>query len=94
LTKSASQPRSRSRFVTTADAWSHIHDVTPPGWHVGRPTYNPSRRLWEQYAFDPAERPKVGLRSHEWCAVGETELGVLEEMARSLAEINDGRMPR
>lgn len=77
-----------------ADAWNLVHDATPLGWHVGRPTYNPGRRLWEQYAFDPSERPRVGLRSREWTAIGETELDVLEEMARCLVEIREGRVPR
>ena len=31
-------------------AWEKIHDVTPPGWYVGRPGYNDTYRQWEQYA--------------------------------------------
>lgn len=75
------------------DAWSRIHEVAPSGWFVGRPGYDPGRHQWTQYAYDPHERPRVGLRSREWMAVGETELDVLEEMARCLAEINAGRVP-
>lgn len=46
------------------------------------------------YAYDTTEKPRVGLRSREWMAVGETELAVLEEMARCLAELSEGRVPR
>ncbi len=47
------------------EAWNAVHDATPAGWHVGRPTYYDERRQWHQYAFDPSERPVVGLRSRE-----------------------------
>ncbi len=46
------------------------------------------------YAFDPSERPMVGLRSREWTAVAATEEGVVLEMARCLREIAAGRVPR
>jgi len=45
------------------------------------------------YAFDPAERPKVGLRSREWEVEGLTEEDVVHEMARCLREIGAGRVP-
>ena len=45
-----------------------------------RPGYNDTYRQWEQYAFDPSGRAKVGLRSREWTAVGTSELHVLREM--------------
>ena len=38
------------------EAWNAVHDATPSGWHVGRPTYYDERRQWVQYAFDPSER--------------------------------------
>lgn len=76
------------------DAWSLIHDATPRGWFVGRPGYDPTRRQWTQYAFDPTEKARVGNREREWVAVGETELHVLEQMAYSLGEIKEGRVPR
>ena len=76
------------------NAWNAVHEATPAGWHVGRPTYYDERRQWVQYAFDPSERPSVGLRSREWTAVGATELEVVVEMARCLREINEGRAPR
>ena len=81
--------------VTDRDrAWARIHAATPAGWFVGRPGYDPGRQQWTQYAFDPSERPRVGLRSREWTAVGMTELDVLEEMGRCLEEIKQGRVPR
>ncbi len=76
------------------EAWSHVHDATPAGWHVGRPTYKDERRQWHQYAFDPSERPVVGLRSREWTAVAESEEGVVLEMARCLRGIAAGRTPQ
>ena len=57
------------------DAWSDLHDATPAGWFVGRPSYDEGRRVWEQYAFDPSERARAGVRSREWTAVAPTELG-------------------
>jgi len=36
-------------------AWNAVHDATPAGWHVGRPTYHDERREWVQYAFDPSD---------------------------------------
>ncbi|CAN5425715.1 hypothetical protein BH20CHL6_BH20CHL6_10300 [soil metagenome] len=46
-----------------------------------------------QYAFDPSERPVVGLRSREWTAIGSSELEVVRGMARCLREIREGRAP-
>jgi len=42
------------------EAWSDLHDAKPPGWFVGRPSYDEGRQVWEQYAFDPAERAVAG----------------------------------
>ena len=44
------------------------------------------------YAFDQRERPKAGVRSREWTAVGPTEFEVLLAMARCLREIGEGRV--
>ena len=49
--------------------------------------------MWEQYAFDPTERAKAGLRSREWTAVAASKLEVIREMARCLRLIRDGRVP-
>ena len=79
------------------EAWSEVLDATPPGWYVGKPSYHDERREWVQYAYDPAERPKVGLRSREWTAVAtseESEEGVVRGMARCLREIGEGRVPK
>jgi len=59
----------------------------------GRHDHN-ERREWVQYAFDPSERPKVGLRSREWTAIAESEEAVVREMARCLGEISTGRAPQ
>ncbi len=53
------------------EAWDAIHAVLPAGWYVGRPSEHPERRGWIMYAFDPTERPRVGLRSREWTAVSD-----------------------
>ncbi len=76
------------------EAWDAIHAVLPAGWYVGRPTYYDERRQWHQYAFDPSERPVVGLRSREWTAIGSTELEVVREMARCLRELRQRRVPK
>ena len=69
------------------DAWDALHSVVPTGWYVGRPSYHDERREWQQYAFDPSERAKLGIRSREWTAVAATEEAVVREMARGLREI-------
>ena len=50
-------------------AWDAAHDALPAGWYVGRPSYHDERDVWLMYAFDPSQRPKVGLRSQEWTAI-------------------------
>jgi hypothetical protein len=44
--------------------------------------------------LDPAERAVVDVRKREWTAVAQTEEGVVREMARCLAEISAGRVPK
>ena len=73
-------------------AWATVHDNTPDGWYVGQPEH-PERNEWSQFAFDPSEKPIVGKRSSEWTAVGQTELGCVQSMARCLGELREGRWP-
>ena len=87
-------PPCHLRGMSLRDAWQALHDATPSGWYVGRPSYHDERREWVMYAYDPAERPKVGLRRREWTSVAATEEGVLAEMARCLREIAAGRVPK
>jgi len=77
-----------------AEAWDLVHANTPEGWYVGRPGCEERYRQWSQYAFDPSEKPVVGKRSREWTAVGQTELHVVQEMARCLGELKVGRWPK
>jgi hypothetical protein len=82
--------------MTTDDleaAWAAVHDATPGGWYVGRPSYHDERHEWAMYAFDQRGRPKSGARSRERTAVGATEVEVLREMARCLKAISEGRAP-
>ncbi len=93
----AIQHRQFHRRLTLTDleaAWNAVHDATPAGWHVGRPSYHNERDEWLMYAFDPSERAKVGIRSREWTARAESEEAVVREMARCLAELREGRPPR
>ena len=46
-------------------AWGEVFDALPARWAVGRPSYYPERREWQQYAFDSFEMPKVCVRSKE-----------------------------
>ena len=75
------------------NAWSDLHDATPPGWYVGRPFYHEGRKVWEQHAFDPSEQARAGVRSREWTAVAPTELEVIGELARCLRLIREGLVP-
>lgn len=58
------------------------------------PSYHDERREWLMYAFDPSERPVVGIRKREWTAIADSEAGVVKETARCLGEIKQGRVPR
>ena len=64
------------------------------GWYVGQPSYHLERDQWLLYAFDTSERAVVGVRSREWTAIASTEVGVVREMARCLAELREGRAPK
>jgi hypothetical protein len=75
------------------DAWTELHDAKPAGWYVGRPPYDERRGVWDQYAFDPAERAHAGVRRWEWTAVAPTELEVIRELARCLRLIREGQVP-
>jgi hypothetical protein len=75
------------------DAWDDLHDATPLGWYVGRPSYDEGRHVLEQHAFDPSERPHAGARSREWTAVAHSEHEVIRELARCLRLIREGRVP-
>jgi hypothetical protein len=75
-------------------AWAAVHEATPPGWYVGRPSYHPERQEWVTFAFDPSEKAVMGQRERQWTAVHPTELGVVREMARCLGELREGRWPR
>lgn len=78
------------------DAWDELLEVTPPGWHVGRPSYHDERAEWLMYAYDPSERAVMGKRSREWTAIGApTEEAVVEsEMRAAWGEIGEGRWRR
>jgi hypothetical protein len=36
-------------------AWDDLHDAKPPGWFVGRPSYDEGRREWVR--MQPAQFP-------------------------------------
>jgi hypothetical protein len=75
-------------------AWDALLAVKPAGWYVGRPSYHDEPDEWLLYAFDLSEWPVMGVRSREWTAIESTEVGVVQEMARCLAELREGRAPK
>lgn len=76
-------------------AWDEVHAANEQlGWQVGRPYFHDERGTWEQYTFDPKERPKVGKRSREWTAIGPTEVDCVRTMAYCLRELAAGRWPK
>ena len=75
-------------------AWAAVHDDTPDGWYVGRPGWEDSYQQWTMHAFDTREKAVEGKRSREWTAVGQSELLVVQEMARCLGELKAGRWPK
>ena len=80
-----------------ADAWAELDAANASlGWSVGRPSLHDDVRgseHREQWAYDLRETAKVGKRSREWTAVGQTEVECVREMARGLREISDGWVP-
>ncbi len=75
-------------------AWDEVHAANTMGWQVGRAYFHDEVDWWEQYAFDPKEKPKVGKRSREWTAIGKTEVECVREMAYCLRELREGRWPK
>jgi len=76
------------------EAWNEVRAALPSGWTISRASYHPERREWLIYAFDPSEKPKVGLHSREWTAVAPTELLVVREMARCVRIVREGGVPK
>jgi hypothetical protein len=78
-------------------AWAELDAANATlGWTIGRPSLHDDVRgaeHWEQWAYDPRDKPRVGKRSREWTATGRTEVDCVREMARCLREIGAGRMP-
>jgi hypothetical protein len=74
-------------------AWEAVHSATPAGWFVGRPGQRHGGQ-WAIYGYDTREKAKIGPRSREWTAVGESEVECVREMARCLREIAAGTVPR
>lgn len=74
-------------------AWEAVHEALPAGWVVGSASHHDERHEWLLDAFDPSERPRIGVRSREWIAVAPTEERVVWEMARCLRELAAGRVP-
>jgi hypothetical protein len=58
-------------------AWSELELARPSAWRVGQPYSHDEAACWEQYAYDPTERPVDGKRNREWTAVAPTEVGVV-----------------
>lgn len=78
-------------------AWAELDEANATlHWRVGRPYLHEemASNPWEQYAYDPSERPKAGGRSREWTAIGNSEIEVICDMARCLREIAAARVPR
>lgn len=76
--------------------WAAVDAATPAGWIVGRPYRHDEMAggQWEQFAYDPSDRPRVGRRTREWIAIANSELSCVLEMARCLRELAAGRPPR
>ena len=77
-----------------AAAWAELERARPTGWMVGQPYFHDEVGAWEQYAYDPAERPVGGKRPREWTAIAPTDVEVVVEMTRCLRELGEGRWPR
>jgi hypothetical protein len=76
------------------EALAAVHEATPPGWYVGRPSYQVERDRWIMFAFDPSEKAVMGQRERQWETEAMTEVGVVRSMAYCLGELREGRWPK
>jgi hypothetical protein len=71
------------------EAWAELDAANGLGWTVGRPSLHDEERgaeHWEQWAYDPREKPRAGKRLREWTAVAPTEVDCVRAMAKRLRE--------
>src|SRR5262245_48805149 len=50
ITLGGSKAHWRSNVSYLAQAWSELHDATPPGWEMGRTAFHEYRNEWQQFA--------------------------------------------
>ena len=85
VTSEVSRWRTKMCHMDTLEAASaELHEANVRGWYIGTPSFDERHDEWQMYAFDPAERPRVGHRSREWTAVHPTQIGVIRSMAHCL----------
>ena len=86
----------RAKSPEIVATWELIWATKPSGWFLGRPVYDEHRKppAWVMEAVTDPERPVVGRRMPKWKAIGTTEEACLQEMARGLRELSEGRAPK
>ena len=62
-----------------------LRAALPRGWVVGRPVEHTGEGRYVIFAYDPAERPKVGKRTRALEVSAPTELDAVREMAHGLS---------
>ena len=74
-------------------AWAELDAANAGRWVVGRPSLHDEVRgaeHWQQWAYDPREKPRAGKRSRTWTASASTEVECVREMARWLSHLSAG----
>ena len=79
-------------MVDLEDAWNDLHDAKPVARFAGRQAYDDGGSC-EGDGIDLRAGARAGHRSREWMAAAETELGVIQEVARCLRVIREGGVP-
>src|SRR4051812_34425575 len=89
----------RSTILQMTDlerAWAELDSANVGRWVVGRPSLHDEVRgaeHWQQWAYDPREKPRAGKRTRTRTATALTEVECVREMARWLRDVSARAAP-
>ena len=74
------------------EAWDALYDSLPARWHVGKPSYNPERKVWSVTAWGPLASRGKAPRSVS--GTGEDEAAALRDLDDRLRRVRQPRRGR
>ena len=69
------------RVSDLEEAWNAVHDATPKGWHVGRPSYHDERRQCGPFLYP--SREVLSRDEHDVAATARRDQVEVEEDAQN-----------